>query len=158
MSILSFLTDAGGIVKAVGDVIDSVTTTDEEKMAINNEMAKAELFYANEKDKLKLEEKKAVLADKDSARSMQRDIITSEHAGFLAKNIGPLLAIATTLLTFVLFFFLIIGYVTDENKDVVLYILGALSAITTQIFSFYFGSSLGESTAKKSEEALKSKV
>jgi len=44
-----------------------------------------------------------------------------------------------------------------EVKDVVLYVLGVLSAILTQVFSFYFGSFQGSSDKNKTiaDEPLK---
>jgi hypothetical protein len=39
--------------------------------------------------------------------------------------------------------------IDNSSKDVVIYILGVLSAIITQIFSFYYGSSQGSSDKNK---------
>lgn len=113
-----------GLVKSVGEIVDDVVTTKEEKMAIGLE---------NTKD----------------ARNMNIEVQRSENSTKLAKNISPLLAIAATVLTFALFYVVIFTDVDDKKKDIVIYILGALSAIITQIFSFYFGSSLGSSEKNK---------
>lgn len=73
--------------------------------------------------------------------------------GWLEKNIHPMLAIGVLLLTFFLYG-LIICYgdnlETNGKKDIVIYILGALTTVSTQIVSYYFGSSSG--SASKSEE------
>jgi len=45
------------------------------------------------------------------------------------------------VLSFVMFFILVFYKLEPEKKDVIIYILGVLSAIDTQIVSFYFGSS-----------------
>ena len=39
----------------------------------------------------------------------------------------------------------VVDKLLNDNKEVMMYILGALSAIIAQIFSFYFGSSEGDS-------------
>ena len=43
--------------------------------------------------------------------------------------------------------------VTPEAKDILIYILGVLSALVTQIASYYFGSSMG--SKDKAEELRK---
>ena len=99
--------------------------------------------YNLESRKIDLEEKQAVLKDVDSARTMASNIQTSANATNLSKNVAAYLALGTVFLTFVLFFVWAFAEVTQSQKEIVLYILGVLSAIDTQIFSFYFGSSQG---------------
>lgn len=137
-----FSSGASNIVSAVGGVVDNIVTTKEEKMQLENEIKKAELQYQIEMRKLNLEETGQVFADVKDARAMASTVQTSANSTKLSKNVGPYLALGTTLLTFALFFALIFGYCEQGNtKEIVLYILGVLSAIVTQIFSFYFGSS-----------------
>jgi hypothetical protein len=62
-------------------------------------------------------------------------------APWLTKHVASILALVTLILSFALFFILIFYPLQAEKKDIVIYILGVLSAIDTQIFSFYFGSS-----------------
>jgi len=78
------------------------------------------------------------------------------NASSLSKNIGSYLAITTTLLTFVLFYIVIFRNETikAEVKDVVIYVLGVLSTILTQVFSFYFGSSQGSVDKSKIIEGM----
>jgi heme/copper-type cytochrome/quinol oxidase subunit 4 len=139
----------GNLVKAVGDVVDEFVTTGEERMELENEMARTQMEYNLEQKRLGIKEQEIYLQDTASAREAQAAIQTSEHASWLAKNVGSILALGTTLLAFFLFFWVISGHVTDKNQQIVIYILGALSAITTQIFSYYFGSSQG--SAKKNQ-------
>jgi hypothetical protein len=47
------------------------------------------------------------------------------------------------LASFILFGILIFVDVRPEAKDILIYILGVLSAAVTQILSYYFGSSQG---------------
>lgn len=88
---------------------------------------------------------KAYLSDVASARSRESSVATSEHAPYLNKIIVPLLAIGVLGLTFGLFAFVLFdkGDIDPTRKDILIYVLGVLSAIATQIISYYFGSSKG---------------
>jgi hypothetical protein len=142
----------GSLIKTVGEVVEKFTGSKEEKMQHELEMTKAELQYQLEMRKMSLEEKQVLYQDLDSARKRDAEIQTSATATKLSKNTGSLLALGTTLLTFT-FFMLVIFYnkifgeeaLNQTTKDIVIYILGVLSAIVTQIYSFYFGSSQGSS-------------
>jgi hypothetical protein len=98
-----------------------------------------------EDDKLDLAELELRLKDTDSARDREVQISTSDKAPLLNKIVTPVLALGIVLITFGLF-----GVVMFDNnpvdasrKDILIYILGVLSAISTQIVSYYFGSSQG---------------
>ena len=107
-----------------------------------------------EEDKLDLAELELRLKDTDSAREREVQISTSDKAPLLNKIVTPVLALSILLLTFVLF-----GVVMFDNtpvetsrKDILIYVLGVLSAIATQIVSYYFGSSQG---SKEKSDQLK---
>ena len=145
---MSFISNlfSGGVGQVVDSIvkgIDNVVTTKEEKQQLDNEIRKAEMQYNLESRKIDLEEKQSVLQDVNSARVMASNIQTSANATNLSKNVAAYLALGTVFLTFVLFFVWAFAEVTQSQKEIVLYILGVLSAIDTQIFSFYFGSSQG---------------
>jgi hypothetical protein len=86
---------------------------------------------------------KAILADKDSARKREMAVVQSDSAPTINKIVTPALALGVTGLSFVLFAVLIFVEVKPEAKDILIYILGVLSAAVTQILSYYFGSSVG---------------
>lgn len=162
MSILSnlFAGGAGKLADGIGNILDKVITTDKERMSLDNEMRKAEQQFQLENRKLDLQEREAELADAKSARDTASVIQTSANATLLSKNTGPYLALGTVALTFILFFavlFLNKQLVASNTKDVVIYILGVLSAVVTQIFSFYFGSSQGSHDKQGMLNALNSK-
>jgi len=81
--------------------------------------------------------------DRASARQREADVATSENAPTINKIITPVLAIGTILLSFILFYIVAFdtSVFTNANKDIIIYILGVLSAIDTQIIGYYFGSS-----------------
>ncbi|MDD2306275.1 MAG: hypothetical protein PHP53_16345 [Prolixibacteraceae bacterium] len=136
---------AGTLVDSVGKVLDNVITTKEEKMSLDNEIRKSEMQYQLDMQKLSNEEQQMILGDINSARQREVQVQTSEYATQLAKNVAPYLALGTTFITLTLFFVLIFrpGNVPQESKEIILYILGVLSAVLTQIYSYYFGSSAG---------------
>lgn len=70
----------------------------------------------------------------------------SENPNWLEKNIHALLALAIMFITFAMFVFVINASMNStfkgsDAKDIVIYILGALTTVATQVVSFYFGSS-----------------
>ncbi len=156
-----FSSGASSLVQAVGDAIDKNVTTDEERKALENEIAKASMQYEVEMATLGVEETKAYLADTASARETHARVQESEHASWLAKNVGSLLAIVVVGLTFFLYYW-IMNKNWDElsksgMKDIIIYILGALTTVSTQVAAFYFGSSQGSKDKQKSIDVLSQK-
>ena len=101
---------------------------------------------------LEHEKFKTILQDKADARKREVDIASSADAPLLNKIVTPALALGVIGLSFVLFAVLIFVEVKPEAKDILIYILGVLSAAVTQILSYYFGSSVG---SKDKGEQLK---
>ena len=104
---------------------------------------------------LEHEKFKAILADKNSAREREVAISSSANAPTLNKIVTPALALGVVGLSFLLFAVLIFVDVKPEAKDILIYILGVLSAAVTQILSYYFGSSVG---SKDKDDQLRSIV
>jgi uncharacterized membrane protein YvlD (DUF360 family) len=108
------------------------------EMAQSGELAK----LASETDALK-----AFLADTASARERESVIVASTAAPLLNKLVTPILALGIVTLTFTMFgvlAFITDGDVNQGQKEVIIYILGALTALATQVCSYYFGSSRGD--------------
>ena len=107
-----------------------------------------------EEDKLDLAELELRLKDTDSARDREVQVSTSDKAPLLNKIVTPVLALSILLLTFVLFGVVMFDDTPVEasRKDILIYILGVLSAIASQIVSYYFGSS---QSSKDKTDALK---
>lgn len=109
-----------------------------------------------EESKLELEHYKVQLADIADARANMSNILTNPNVPWYAKVIQPALAVGVVTLTFFLFAYFIckLGSVDEKlvqaQKEVLIYILGVLSAALTQILGFYFGSSQG--SANKSAQ------
>ena len=132
-----------------------------EKLGVEpSEMAVAAHLQANPQDaaklaEIKLEELKAQYAEMDSARNREIQVASSSNVPMLNKLVTPLLALGVVGLSFILFAILIFVDVKPEAKDILIYILGVLSAAVTQILSYYFGSSQG---SKDKEDKLKGLV
>ena len=110
-----------------------------------------------EENKLGLEELGIRIKDVGSARDREVQIATNKDAPLLNKIVTPLLALSLLLITFVLFGVVMFqsNPVDSSRKDILIYILGVLSAISTQIVSYYFGSSQG---SKDKSEALEKAI
>jgi hypothetical protein len=128
-----FLPDPEQRAKAQYELLKMQNDGELAKMANDTELAK---IYA---------------ADVDSARKREAEIVTSDVAPLINKIITPVLAASVLLMTFILFGLVLFddGSIDSTRKDILIYVLGVLSAIATQIISYYFGSSQG-SAAKNS--------
>lgn len=139
-----FSAGATSLVQAVGDAIDKNVTSDEERKALDNELAKARMQFEIDSKNIDLKRDEAYLADVDSARVNQSRVQESANASWLAKNVQPMLAIALVALTFFLYGVIIFYQdIPPEKKEIIVYVLGALTTIVTQVVSYFFGSSKG---------------
>jgi hypothetical protein len=85
----------------------------------------------------------AQVKEMQSARDREVQIATSANAPTLNKIVTPLLALGTVGLTFILFGVIIFVDVDTESKDILIYVLGALTSAVTMVLGYYFGSSAG---------------
>ena len=156
------------------EFIQEKTGVDLDQAALSTEdQAKLRQFQAEheeellrlqlEDNKLGLEETKADVAD---ARKIQSEIQMSANAPWYTKAIQPTLAAFTLLATILLFGMFVywsgditevvdgkhtlVKRINDTQKDIIIYILGVLSAAVTQILGYYFGSSQGSATKSRS--------
>lgn len=102
---------------------------------------------------------KSEVEDRASARERESTIATSEAAPYINKIITPVLAISVVVFTFLLFSVVIFksGLIAPEQKDIVIYILGVLSAVVTQVTQYFFGSSSGSTQTRSFLERLAQK-
>lgn len=135
-----------------GKLIDKLIPDPEAK-------AKAQLDLAKLAQEGQLAQIQAEAADLDSARKREMAVATSEHAPYLNKIVTPLLAICILIATFLLFGLIMFneGLIDATRKDIIIYVLGVLSAISTQIVSYYFGSSKGSNDKNAAIDKMLSK-
>ena len=107
-----------------------------------------------EEDKLDLAELEMRLKDTNDARVRETQIVTSDKAPLLNKLITPILALGLLGITFTLFGIVLFqaSPIDPSRKDILIYILGVLSAVATQVVSYYFGSS---QSSKDKTDAMK---
>lgn len=158
--------------------IDQATLSEEDKTKLRQFQAEHEeelLKLQLEDNKLALEETKAYLADVADARRSQAAIQMSPEAPWYTKAIQPALAALTVVATILLFALFVYwsgdvevmrndqlvkeSALNSTQKDIIIYILGILSAAVTQILGFYFGSSKGsEEKSRSLDNALQQRA
>ena len=105
--------------------------------------AKAQATLMEMAQKGQLAELEAHVKEMDSARKREIEIATSEFAPTINKIVTPILALGTVGLTFLLFGIIVFADVKPEAKDIIIYVLGALTSAVTMVLGYYFGSSQG---------------
>lgn len=156
--LVSGLFGDGGITK----LIDSVTTTKEEKLQLNAELQKIQNdFELKLKDhliemkRLELEERKAYLADTADARSNNAKIQESDKASWLAKNVAYILDIfifsVWGAMTVYLILMMLNFVKADKGADVsgVLGVYSGITAIAMTVLNFHRGTSRGSEDKSK---------
>ncbi len=126
-----------GAILSIGEkVLDKVMPDPEAK-------AKAQATLMEMAQKGQLAEIEANVKEMQSARDREVQIATSEFAPMLSKIVTPVLALGTVSLTFILFGIIIFVDVDADSKDILIYVLGALTSAVTMVLGYYFGSSAG---------------
>ncbi len=103
-----------------------------EKYKLENERIQTEYTQKLEMTKAELEESKAIIADKDSARTREEKMVESDKATWLNKNISSILA-----LVFVVFYLGLVTYSTIKKIEIK-YLTDA-STMIMLVLSYYFG-------------------
>ena len=126
-----------GAILSIGEkVLDKVMPNPEAKAE-----AQAKLMEMAQRGQLA--ELEAMGKEMESARNREIQIATSDAAPMLNKIVTPVLALGTVGLTFILFGVIIFTDVNAESKDILIYVLGALTSAVTMVLGYYFGSSAG---------------
>jgi ABC-type siderophore export system fused ATPase/permease subunit len=133
---------AGSVIDSVSNVVDKFVQTKEEKDAANLELQKVLNNHLEVMEQEATKQLEVYQKEMDSARNREIQIAIADKAPLLNKIVTPVLALSVIALTFVLFYILMFKPVGAE-KDIIIYVLGVLSAICTQVVSYYFGSSQG---------------
>jgi len=120
-----------GVVKNIISTDKTLTTQDKE-----------ELYKLIELD----------MQDIANARAREVSVVTSDSAPLINKIIGPCLAIIVISLTFILFYMVMFKKITSVEKDILIYVLGALTSYVGMVLSYYFGSSSG---SRHKDDAIK---
>jgi hypothetical protein len=131
MSFWDFITgNASQLVEAVGNAIDKLSTTDEEKLQLKNALEK-------EVNNFKLGVIKAQNEYERQLTERQKNDMTSDS--WLSKNIRPLLLLILTVATLILAYSTIFILSVEEVEKVKAWI-PLLTTLLTTGYMFYFGS------------------
>lgn len=146
----------GTILDIGSKILDRVLPNPEAKAQAQLELLKMEQSGELAKMANDTELTKAYLSDVASARTRESQVATSDSAPYLNKIITPILALGVLVATFGLFAFVLFdkGAIDPTRKDILIYVLGVLSAIATQIVAYYFGSSKGSADKNASIDSL----
>ena len=126
-----------GAILSIGEkVLDKV-------MPDPNAKAEAQAKLMEMAQRGQLAELEAMGKEMESARNREIQIATSDAAPMLNKIVTPVLALGTVGLTFILFGVIIFVDVDTDSKDILIYVLGALTSAVTMVLGYYFGSSAG---------------
>jgi hypothetical protein len=126
-----------GAILSIGEkVLDKV-------MPDPNAKAEAQAKLMEMAQRGELAQLEANVKEMQSARDREIQIATSSAAPMLNKIVTPVLALGTVGLTFILFGVIIFVDVDAESKDILIYVLGALTSAVTMVLGYYFGSSAG---------------
>jgi hypothetical protein len=97
-----------------------------------NAKAEAQASLMEMAQRGELAQLEAQVKEMQSARDREVQIATSEFAPMLSKIVTPLLALGTVGLTFILFGVIIFVDVDTDSKDILIYVLGALTSVRSQ--------------------------
>lgn len=148
-----FTGGAGELVDKVAGAVDRFVQTKEEKAEAQIELQKVinshlEVLEQEATKQLEIQQK-----EMESARNREIQIAVAEKAPLINKIVTPILALSVVGLTFILFYILLFKTVGNE-KDIIIYVLGVLSAICGQVVSYYFGSSQGSAQKQNQIDKL----
>lgn len=146
----------GAILDIGSKILDRVLPNPEAKAQAQLELIKMEQTGELARLANDTEITKAYLGDVASARDRESAVATSDSAPYLNKIITPILALGVLIATFGLFAFVLFdkGTIDPTRKDILIYVLGVLSAIATQIVAYYFGSSKGSADKNTAIDTL----
>jgi hypothetical protein len=106
---------------------------------------------------LDLEYAKLDAQDRDSARQAYATVATSEYATKLDKAVVPILALGTVGIAFLLIGILMFKNVPTDQQQIIIFALGFITSASSQVLSFYFGSSQGSKEKSKEIEGMMKK-
>jgi hypothetical protein len=137
---------------AVGMIADKLGLSDKTVEAVTSALTSNPENLQKLKE-MELEFYKVDAADRNSARTREVEMAKAD-VHFITKNITSLLAIgilAGSLVVALLVFFVDFP---DSQENILIFVLGSLFSIATQVVSYYFGSSQGSKDKTKEIEGM----
>jgi hypothetical protein len=136
---------------AVGMIADKLGLSDKTVEAVTAALTSNPENIQKLKE-MELEFYKIDAADRDSARNREVEMAKAD-VHFITKNITSILAIGTLSGALVMTSLIFFVDFPDSQENIIIFVLGSLFGIATQVISYYFGSSQGskEKTAELKE-------
>lgn len=131
------------IIESVGEVADKFITTKHEKDQFNAEVQEKLNAHIATMESEATKQFDIQMKDMASSRDREIQIATSDKAPRLNKLITPILALVVIALVFLLFYLIMFKPNIGVEKDILVFVLGALISQSGQVLSYYFGSSRG---------------
>ena len=125
----------GVVVKVIADKLG----VEENAEAITKHLVDNPADLEKLKD-LELEFSKLAVKDRESARARE---IALAALGGISKAATPLLAFMTVGAAFAFCYALIFFSLPQQQEQIIIFVLGFVTASATQVLSYYFGSSVG---------------
>jgi hypothetical protein len=140
---------------AVGMLADKLGLPDKTVEAVTQALTSNPANLEKLKE-MELEFYKIDAQDRSSARTREVEMAKAD-VHFITKNITSLLAIG--ILTGSMIIALLVFFVDfpDSQENILIFVLGSLFSIATQVVSYYFGSSQGSKDKTKDIEGLMKK-
>jgi hypothetical protein len=135
---------------AVGMIADKLGLPDKTVEAVTAALTSNPANLEKLKE-MELEFYKIDAADRDSARNREIEMSKAD-VHFITKNITSLLAIGILFGSMVIALLVFFVDFPDSQENILIFVLGSLFSIATQVVSYYFGSSQG---SKDKTEELK---
>ncbi len=145
-----FTGGASNLVDSVKGVISEFHLSPEDKLKAEQELTKITNDHIEKMASLAQAELEVTMKDMDSARDREIQIAVADKAPLINKIVTPVLALTIVGLVFFLFYVILFKGMSGVEKDILVYVLGALTTFIGQILSYYFGSS--QSSANKQKQ------
>ncbi len=120
---------ASKLVDSVGDAIDKLSTTEEEKLQLKNELEKSVEAFKIEATKAQNE------YEKQLTERQKNDMVSDS---WLSKNVRPMMLIFLSVSTIALAFASVFGLSTDEVEKIKAW-TPLLTSLLITAYGFYFG-------------------
>lgn len=156
MGLLSNIFSGGAkdLIGTIGNVVDSLSTSKEEKMELNIKLTEAVNKHAETMEAEATKRYEAELKDMADARNREIQIINSDKAPLINKIIQPLLALLVLGSCFLFWYLMIFKDIPTEKETMMAGITGSLTTLSMGIIGYYFGSSTGSAAKQKQIENM----
>jgi hypothetical protein len=147
-------TKGSSLVDTVMDHVEKYLPPEADKQQMRLDLLKAEADRDQKIAEVAEKELETYMSDMKDSRNREIQIATSDKAPLINKIITPILALLIIGCTFALLGACMFYSFPPAQKDVVLYVLGALTAMSAGVIAYYFGSSKGSADKQRTLDKM----